>query len=1381
MGASYLFANAGRLASMGAMDSAQERYALGAADLLADGVVLSTFPSLDRAPLRALRGPTTAQADALAAALDVADVREMSLWPPYLAARTVVSALLGSVDGRAAPEMGDAEDLAAEALRPELGKYPTERLYYSTLVMLGPLADNEQPGTPLAGAGPLDLATLPDAAGLTGPALGAMLSFEQSWYAQGVTLGQLLHSLALAPGEATRIAVIDWARRTSALEQETVSQAEQLDNSTMHSRSISEVQNAVADEAQNGFSNTDTSASSSSMAGSASAGTGLLTSLVASGDVSVSGQSAQSQGSSTSQAWTTGHRQLEADLTQKVQDRTEQHASSTRNRRAAAVREVSQSEHESVSTRIVANYNHMHALTVQYWEVVELFRVVCRLHRAERVLFVPITRVTFDGRTIDRFRTALRRAALTSRAADLLADPVGSIAVRPVQPVRSPNRLIDLVQAANRAVVADRFRLARVARLEPDLLTPAARFLAAPAGTGVGAVAAQSSVEAATGGLAEALSAAAEPSAVAAVGGHLWMWSPSHISEIALATGVAALRPNSDDVYVPADAIVESIAFRDGNASGVVLEHGANGDTPLTLSAGIAAVPPGVTLGDINAISTAVDAPGTMILALNRGGRRFTVEMPVQASAALTRGVIFSGDAADRAEELRKHLTAHADHYNQAIWRSLGSAEITALVAGLEFEGESLSHKVDPVPISVAGNYLVLRAPAELDDRQNPPAGQQSWTAQLRSRLGIPSGMQDERLIPLPSGGVFAEAVLGRSNSAEKLDITRFWHWKDSPIPLAPPDIAPVSTGSRATAEDLKPGDLSQPLVNIVSPTTLPNPDSSSALLSALATGSMFRDMSGLAGNQQLVGNAISGTLQAATQAGEINSENMRTEAQKSVAMGQIWGDIIKSAMGAATGTGGGGSSSVTPITGGGAKMSGISAAGAQINHGRDLDGRGLGLGTASTGSSAGGSGIVAGGSSNGSGPVDGSGAGAQPGGAVAGQFSHEAAYADQNALGFSPEAAGGLSDLIEQAQYRTTANTSPVPGRAVGPVSVAPPSDAVLTAANSVTFTDALSVEAWFTGNTGSDFPTWFAANVGGRGAWSAATCRSDVTTVNNFERLMDLISAIYGPTIDAPQSSVAITLPQMLSLAAIAINETRTFVPIAEMGSLRYMFEPNAASGKASYNVKPDLQNRTAASLFQDPDFQSAHSGETKPQGFNASDPAWASTAWPTGMPANPQDPRSAYLRQADFWKFRGHGFIQLTGRVWFRNLLQQIRAYSGGQPVIGQFSQAWATGNPDTLLTRSTDADWETIFTGSDLVGAALGVRAHTSSLNATLALSSSSPATLRASGSGSLFAVGRAMNGSAYGMTFQRRVFQMLNALGPVLAPPPAPSSAGGTPI
>jgi TusE/DsrC/DsvC family sulfur relay protein len=63
-----------------------------------------------------------------------------------------------------------------------------------------------------------------------------------------VTLGQLLHSTSLAPGESTRVAVIDWTRASRAGETEQITEVDDLTNDQSHNRSISEVTKAVATE-----------------------------------------------------------------------------------------------------------------------------------------------------------------------------------------------------------------------------------------------------------------------------------------------------------------------------------------------------------------------------------------------------------------------------------------------------------------------------------------------------------------------------------------------------------------------------------------------------------------------------------------------------------------------------------------------------------------------------------------------------------------------------------------------------------------------------------------------------------------------------------------------------------------------------------------------------------------------------------------------------------------------------------------------------------------------------------------------------------------------------------------------------------------------------
>ena len=38
--------------------------------------------------------------------------------------------------------------------------------------------------------------------------------------------------------------------------------------------------------------------------------------------------------------------------------------------------------------------------------------------------------------------------------------------------------------------------------------------------------------------------------------------------------------------------------------------------------------------------------------------------------------------------------------------------------------------------------------------------------------------------VAVATGGIFGETVLGQAVSAEKIDLTRFWKWQDSPIPM---------------------------------------------------------------------------------------------------------------------------------------------------------------------------------------------------------------------------------------------------------------------------------------------------------------------------------------------------------------------------------------------------------------------------------------------------------------------------------------------------------------------------------------------------------------------------------------------------------------------
>ena len=128
------------------------------------------------------------------------------------------------------------------------------------------------------------------------------------------------------------------------------------------------------------------------------------------------------------------------------------------------------------------------------------------------------------------------------------------------------------------------------------------------------------------------------------------------------------------------------------------------------------------------------------------------------------------------------------------MFRALDSTTLTLLLLRFKWNGKPLIEQVELTPVSVAGNYVILRAPVDVDEDSGIVENKVplKWGDLLKRRGVEPGKQRDERIVPIQTGGVFAEAVLDRANAAEKLDITRFWNWQDSPIPLSPTDIATV-------------------------------------------------------------------------------------------------------------------------------------------------------------------------------------------------------------------------------------------------------------------------------------------------------------------------------------------------------------------------------------------------------------------------------------------------------------------------------------------------------------------------------------------------------------------------------------------------------------
>jgi hypothetical protein len=321
-------------------------------------------------------------------------------------------------------------------------------------------------------------------------------------------------------------------------------------------------------------------------------------------------------------------------------------------------------------------------------------------------------------------------------------------------------------------------------------------------------------------------------------------------------------------------------------------------------------------------------------------GRR--TRIPLRKSTA----VLLSFSSNMVAQELINHLNENALYYSQQVWLNSDPSLLALQLAPFTFKNKRVIEYIDPAPVAAAANFIAFRWKDEDDEE---------WTTWVQDNIDKAS--VDVDTVALPTGGVFAEAVLGRFNSAEKLDITRFWNWQDSPIPITAPEIAAIQAGQHVAAVQPTPGNLESPIVNIQTPPALPDPTGMQGVLQTLAASNLFRDMSGITQAAALAQSGLQNASQGAVAGMNQAGANMATFANFQVEMAKILASLAPMLLG------------LPPVAAPASKN--ISNAGAAINHGADMDTRRggasseptrlpSGIGSSFSGSGSGGSGVGA-------------------------------------------------------------------------------------------------------------------------------------------------------------------------------------------------------------------------------------------------------------------------------------------------------------------------------------------------------------------------------------------------------------------------------------
>ena len=667
-------------------------------------------------------------------------------------------------------------------------------------------------------AADVDLPIDPAAVGKVRP--GIVNEYRLSFIPIGHSLGQILYTFPLAPGESVNFAVIDWTRRDSALRNEATKLDESLVHELRRDRIITETVQASVDEWQRG---------GSLMGGIAS---------------SVGGAISVSNAIGGAYSTTSGSRDIAANTVQKLSDKVAQAATSSRELHSTVVVQSSQAEHEAIETRTVVNYNHSHALTILYYEVLRHFRVVTEFVRRRPALLTnihggiayvapgPPPRHEIWWPAIYENRKILEEALLDDRYKE---------GFDIVERRRHRNFVAEVVGPPPAPIPAP----------DPPLAAgPALRFFEFNMKTG--------------GWFANA---------------------EDHTQEVVVTATLwpTGVKLNDGNRISPPGAF--TFGNSDNSFVGVVPKR-ANGEYI-------------VRWGEIDMVQIFVHQSETnvsfqhiTVTGIDVDGHRLVLVDKEYESGHLTLTDDCNidlwtlrpqppppplpplGRPAEEIEEdakfkeFNEHLLNRRAHYERAL--RLGSTpaqrafELASLGVG---GGASLLEKVDNRPLEVLGDYVAY------------PCIDPTWSQMIMdTALKLPEVETVERLVTLPTRGVFAEAKLGHCNASEEIDNTRFWDWQKSPIPHLAPDIEAIKAGQHLVKDlNLQSTPFPQSMLNIVNPPSAPDPQGMTAALTALTTANIFRDMSGRGEVADLLkklsDNSI-GIAEAANRAREIQAKS---------------------------------------------------------------------------------------------------------------------------------------------------------------------------------------------------------------------------------------------------------------------------------------------------------------------------------------------------------------------------------------------------------------------------------------------------------------------------------------------------------------------------
>ena len=690
--------------------------------------------------------------------------------------------------------------------------------------------------------------------------LGYIVKLHQIWIPTGLSLGDLVYSLPLAPGEQQRIAVSDQRETLSVREQESMTAEEFQRYNEVADSSTNAVFNSAFNEAASGGSKMKVRTEAGSFGGGLGVG-GIFGGIVA--GLGIGGGYSDSTTTGSTSSWQSASRDYVSNASQDFHSSLAREAAARRRATRTSVRLASASEHREVVTKVITNHNHNHALTMQYWQVLRHFAVSSSVDDIQLVCFVPLEVIQFlpldqprslPAGTYPR-NTLLARYDLLLRYHDVLESRLWwrselmhglrvlrSFAGNPTMTVQaSSGSAQDIVNVSIQGTFLpfEKLYVTAVsttgARIGPVHLIDASASVA----TGLETKAAllQSLRTRRSGTFETRTGALALPDYIARSDIARLEFSRS-FSTFSYRLSLPSALSFSDIL-----SYMTNTALLDVTMSPAELEREVGGPIVLDPSAMIG--------GGIDLLESYNGPGGTDVM---------NVVMPV---AAKRLPPVLSFADLLRIEAVLHHVVQNTVEYSKAVWQSLIPEERAIMLEqytiGVPTGG--VSDPTDEVPLlncvanvvlGYFGNAAIMPffIPA-------PLAGEMGFTSRDIQEALLKFHRQafapPQSSITLPTRGVLGEAILGACESSEKIDLTRFWNWQDSPPDVAT-DPAALSGLFAGGNQLVGPGGATAPaalqtgsMVTInQGPTAMTPADLASALIAGMPASNLPQDLTGI-------------------------------------------------------------------------------------------------------------------------------------------------------------------------------------------------------------------------------------------------------------------------------------------------------------------------------------------------------------------------------------------------------------------------------------------------------------------------------------------------------------------------------------------------------